>query len=480
MRQRTCAILALLLLLQFLLCANLSGKRPFMDEGSYLSSAWLFSKGETPYTGFILEKPLGIVFTFSALFSAFPASILSARLAMAAVAMLQLLAIFFIAKKFFDSEPAALAAGFLFAMWSIPFSSYLTSNEPFMALLSSIALFFMHECLVKKRSYPALIGFGLPLGLSILFKQTMVVYSAFFAIAFFALCWRWKKQLPSKKETALLFFLIAAPAAIMCAYLLLINSFNEFVATMLFLSSLVESGSFLVIDARSLIAVAAFAFMPVALIGLLAKTRFTEKKEKELLLLLLWFSVGFVNMFPFRGCCFHLLPSLPAASLIGGFIAAKAMQKKHGKKLLLFSVVAILSAAAAAIGSQMVFSSEAYGFENLATVCKFIEQNSGANERILVMPAVPETYFLSKRMPAASQMQFFDQYGEQFQQKMIGRIIQNKPVLVVYFSKEKNLQYTGPHLIDAFIRENFEETKKIELHPPLYKFFNYAIVLKPK
>ena len=179
MRQRTCAILALLLLLQFLLCANLSGKRPFMDEGSYLSSAWLFSKGETPYTGFILEKPLGIVFTFSALFSAFPASILSARLAMAAVAMLQLLAIFFIAKKFFDSEPAALAAGFLFAMWSIPFSSYLTSNEPFMALLSSIALFFMHEYLVKKRSYPALIGFGLPLGLSILFKQTMVVYSAF-------------------------------------------------------------------------------------------------------------------------------------------------------------------------------------------------------------------------------------------------------------------------------------------------------------
>ncbi|MDP2974095.1 MAG: hypothetical protein Q8N60_03530, partial [Candidatus Diapherotrites archaeon] len=126
------------------------------------------------------------------------------------------------------------------------------------------------------------------------------------------------------------------------------------------------------------------------------------------------------------------------------------------------------------------FSSEAYGFENLATVCKFIEQNSEANERILVMPAVPETYFLSKRMPAASQMQFFDQHGEKFQQKMIGQIVQNKPVLVVYFSKEKNLQYTGPYLIDAFIRENFEETEKIELHPPLYKFFNYAIVLEPK
>ncbi len=496
MKQRAKVLLLSLLLLQFLQCVNLFNKRPFMDEGIYLTSAWMYLQGAVPYVEFILVKPIGIVWAFAAIFSFFEPSIATARIFMAFLSMAQLLLVFLITKKMFKSEEAGLAAALLFAIWNIPFSNYLTANEPFMTLLQSIALLSLYVFLYERKSNLALIGFSLALGLSILFKQTAAIIAVFFAGIFIWLYSRekkalpkanfpgvfpgGKKTLPSAKEMMIIATGFVLPGLLMVGHILQLNAWNEFVEIMFFPIGLAESASFLVIDARILIALGAFAFVPVALVGLVAKSRLAKGNESKLVLLLLWFLAGFINMFPFRGCCFHLIPALPAASIIGGFAVVWAMQNRDRRELLLFSGAVLLLSVAASISVQAVIASDTYSFIPLNNVAEYVEQHTGHDERILVMPSVPELYFLSKRKPSARQLQFFDEFTPEFQQQILEQIIENKPAMVVYFSRESELAYIGPPLVDDYIKENYRQKEVIELIPPLYRFFKYVFILEPK
>ncbi|MBN2067762.1 MAG: glycosyltransferase family 39 protein [Candidatus Diapherotrites archaeon] len=479
MRQRAKAILGMLMLLQFLQCMNLFNRRPFMDEGIYLTSAWMYMQGAIPYVEFILVKPLGIVWAFAALFSLVEPTIFNARAFMALVSLAQLAMIFLIAKRAFKSEQAGLAAAFLFVLWNIPFSNYLTANEPFMALFQSIAILSLYIFLYEKKSSIALVGFSLSLGISMLFKQTAAIFAVLFAAAFIWLHLREKKALPSAKEFGILAAGLALPGLIMLVHIWQLNAIPEFVEIMLFPIGLAESASFLVIDSRILIALGAFAFVPVALIALWKKSRIAKGSEKALMLLLLWFLAGFINMFPFRGCCFHLITALPAASVIGGFAIAASLEKRENKLLLLFTAAVLALSIIASVSMQSVLASDTYCFDQIEDVAQYVKQNTGPEERILVMPTVPELYFLSKRQPSARQLQFFDEFTPEFQQQILEQVKENRPVMVIYFSQQRQLLYTGPELVDDYIKENYTEREAIALEPALYKFFNYAIILEP-
>lgn len=468
-------ILALIGLVLAALFLSLSYSRPFFDEGIYITAGWLNSMGKVPYNDFFLMKPAGIVFVLSTWFSFFGATVFNARVLSLLVSLATLLGVFLLAKKLFG-EKAALLSSLFFALWLVPFSAYFAIIDPFLALTAVWSALFLFIC-VEERTLEKSFVFGFFLGASLIFKQTMVVFAlGLIAIALFLHPKGKPRSLANIASFAAGFLLLPV---LFLLYLVNVNALANFLEAVLF--PIAGQQSFLVftLDERLALPFLAFSFVPVALIALYKNYLGAAEKKKEIAIISLLFVFTLANAFPFRGCCIHAIPALPFASILVGFVAVEAIKRRE-KVFSAVSVALIAGSFLVLVFSYGYFASPEFSFIAVDSIAEYISGSTMPGDKILVMPASPELYFLSKRGPASRQLYFFGSYNEAFQQKAIGEISASNPKIVVYLAKEKEDFYAGPELVDAYIQENYSVREELELYPPLYKFYNYAIILELK
>ncbi len=477
--KKTLLALLLVFFLQALLLANLVGQRPFLDEGRYTTAGWLISRGALPYVDMLSPKPPGIEFVLAAAFSLFGASMLTARMLMAAVACAQTFIVFLIARKMFG-ERAALFSALFYALWSVQFSAYIAVIEPFLALFASIAVLFLYSYLFEEGKERQLFAGCFFLGMMIIFKQTMLPFALGMLGFLFLFNYFKKKQAAFPRPAAIALSGFVAIPLLFLLYLLATNTLPDFIQLMLFPLGMLGSFFQIVLDTRVLVAV--LAFSPIPMLLWMSHKGFLPLKQKpfEIILLLLWFLFAFSNTFPFRGCCMHLLPSLPAASVAAGAVIYTGLRKPAHKGLAIFSLFILVSSIASALFFQYAFLSQEYSFRGIEEVASYIKENSGENDSILVLPASPELYFLSQRKPATRRLAFFHEYSEIEQQQTIDELLKNNPRFIVYFVRDSGDAFSGLALVDQFIKDNYGLGETIEMTPPLYKFFHYALVFEPK
>ncbi len=464
---------------------SLQQSRPLLDEGIYLTAAWLNSAGKTPYVDFFFMKPPGIVFSLSAWFSLFGAALFNARALMVVVSLATMLGVFFLSKKMFN-QPAAIFSALFFVFWAVPFSAYWAILDPFLALIAVFSALFLYLFLTERKGWQLFL-FGFLLGLAVVFKQTMVLFAC--AAGLLALfCWL-RVQKGSLLRTAVTFvtaFLIAP--LLFFLYLLRFNALNDFCTDVLHPVAMLQQLTVVTLDARVLIAVVAFACVPIALLALLKNYLGAGEKGREIVFISLFFAFGFANTLPFWGCCIHLIPALPFASILAGFLIAGAFRERS-KVFSVFSVALLSVSVLAMVFFQGYYSSETYSFAGISEVAQLVAAQTNAGDKILVMPASTDflvmpasadLYFLSKRQPATRMFYYFGAYSSSLQQQVVGELQQNKPKLVVYLSRDRADVWKGPQQVDAFIQQNYSLTREITLQQPLYKFFTTALIFEPK
>jgi len=463
------AIIALLCLASFV---NLSDARPFFDEGIYLTSGWLTASGQAPYTDFFAHKMPGIFFALAAIFY-FSATLFAARLFMSLIAVLVLLLIFFTAKQIFD-EKTALASASLFAVWSAFLGSFWTVIEPFLVLFSLLGFFFFWKYFKEQKAGHIFLA-GLFIGISFLFKQTMLLFAiAFFVLALLIIKFYSKQKIQKKVfPTALLGFLI--PIAIFVFFLLAANSLPAFLENVFgYYTGMLDFFSIITIDYKFIPALLFFSFLPLSLL-------FLKKAipEQKISLLLLWafFIAMLSNLLPLRGCCLHFIPFLPSVAIISGFTVSKTLELKK-KPLLAYAGIAIVLSLSFAVFYQANFSLPEHNFESLQEVSAYIQENTVPEEKIAVFPASPEIYFLTSRMPGLRQLHFFDPCPEKCQAYSLEDFEKKRPKLVVYFTVNNELG--SDSWVKGFLEQEYNLRKTKNLKHPLYNHYNYALIFEKK
>lgn len=474
-------LLFALFLFQFFLIAGLSNQRPLPDEGRYLTTGWMISEGKIPFKDTFSPKPPAIEFVVAGIFTVFGPSLFAARMFVALIAVLQLALIFVLAKKAFGEKPA-LAAALFYCLWSLAFSAYWMVIGPFLALISTAAIFFAYSYLYEK---PSLKNAFLPaffLGLDVLFKQTMLPFAFGMLIVVLAISIFGRKRIPSLTEALAAIIGFAAMPLLFLAYLFATGAFPFFVEAMLFPFTQLSNFTEIIIDEKLLIAVAAFIAVPLTLLGMWKNLLGKKINRFVIYFSVLWFVFSFSNALPFRSCCIHLLPVLPPASIFAGFMIARGVEK--GKKgigsglLKTFSIALVLLSIFSVAFFFNAFSSPEYSFSDLENVALFVSENSAEDDTIMVFPATPELYFLSQRMPSARQFIFFDPCPEQCQLPVIDELEVGQPELLVYFSANPDYAGSDMEKMLEFRESNYSLLKVIELDQPLYKTYGYAFIFQ--
>jgi len=479
LERKTVLLLASILVLQFFLVAGLWHYRPLPDEGRYLTTGWMISQGKVPFRDTFSPKMPGLEFALAGIFTVFGPSLLAARLFVAIAASAIVLLVFFISRKAFGEKPALIASLF-FSLWSTAFSSYWAIIEPFTALFSAIAVLFAFRFLFGKASLGNAFAFGFFLGLEVIFKQTMLPFALFMAAAVLAIG-HFRGTKPGLRAVLAWVLGLAAMPLVFLVYLLSTGAFPFFVEAMLFPFLQLENFGVVAIDSKFLIAIAAFIAVPVALIALWKRPSIAGKRH-EVFLFLAWFVFSFSNALPFRSCCIHLLPALPAASIFAGLLISDSLgqggKEIKTKPLALFSALLLfLSFFAGGFFFSAFFSGD-YSFSSLEGVASFVRANTGSNDTIMVFPASPELFFLAQRMPSSRQFVFFDPCPERCQQPVLEELFQNKPELLVYFSASPDYAASNLAQILEFREKNYGLLKVIELERPLYKTYGYAFIFR--
>ena len=480
-KKKVLLLLFALFLFQFFLIAGLWHQRPLPDEGRYLTTGWLISKGKVPFKDTFSPKPPAIEFVAAGLFTAFGPSLFAARMFIAFIAVIQLALIFALAKKAFGEKPALIASLF-YCLWSLAFSAYWMVIGPFLALISTAAIFFAYLYLYQKPCSKNAFLLGLFLGLDVLFKQTMLPFALGMLLVVLAISLFGRKRLPSASETVSAIIGLAAMPLLFLLYLFATGSFSFFVEAMLFPFTQLNNFAEVTVDTKLLIAVAAFVAVPLSLLGMWKNLLGKKVNRLVIYFSVLWFVFSFSNALPFRSCCIHLLPALPAASIFAGFMIARGVKKGRGSLgadlLKAFSIALIILSVFSVAFFYQAFSSPEYSFTDLENVASYVKQNSASNDNIMVFPATPELYFLSQRMPSARQFIFFDPCDEQCQQPVVEELSFNSPKLMVFFSADS--QYAGSDMekMLEFREQNYFLLKVLELEQPVYKTYGYAFIFQ--
>ncbi len=473
-------ILFAIFALQFFLIAGLWHQRPFLDEGRYLTTGWMILNGRIPFIDTLSPKPPAIEFLLASVFYLFGTSMLAARLFIGLVAVLQLALIFVLAKKVFG-EKAALLAVLFYSLWSLGFSSYWATIEPFTALISTAAVLFAYLFVFENQSKKNVFALGLFLGLDVVFKQTMLPFAFLITAAVAILNYYRNRQKPSLQTIAAFAAGMLLVPLVFLAYFLANNALPAFAEAILSPLSQLIFFSVLTIETRLLIAIAAFSPV-IVVIAALSKNLFSAReKTLEIILILCWFAFSFSNLLPFRGCCLHLLLALPPASILAGYLIWQSLSCKKEKAVeaafCAFCTGLLILSVFAAGFFYYTLSGQEYSFAGVEKVALFVQSNTSEEETILVLPSSPELYFLSRRMPGAREISNWNCLTP-CQEGMLEDMVEMKPKLIVYFSSKEEDPESGMTLVDAFIKENYKLLTRLEISPPLYKAYEHAFVFQ--
>ena len=489
-------VLAALAIVQILLYAGLFQQMPFFDEGFYLAGGAAVAGGETPYVDFFAMKNPGVFFTLAFLFNAAGATLLTARIFMALIAVLQILLIFILARKMFNEKTAIIASAF-YVIWSVFYPAFWATIEPFTTLISTAAVLFLYMYLFERQKTVHLFLFALFIGLSLLFKQTLIFF-AVAAIIFFLAFRIFNRKKPGKmfslKELVVFLAGLVIFPLLLALYLFANNIFPAFwEAVFIFPLKLIGWFAGVNIGVSLLAGLIPFAFVPALLLLIYFRRKPGEKLLNwKLLLIAFWFLAALTNILPYNGCCLHFIYFLPALSIISGFAIFLAFQKLPNiqeakpaarrviKAIRIYSVVIIFLSLAVSAGIYTYYTSPTYSFSDINQIADYVKSNTAETEKIFVIEATPELYFLSQREHASKYLYLFEVSNIPKVLEETTTVLEaQKPAMIIYFSRTAAAEIPFPS-IRALIAENYVLEKTFNLQQPLYKFYRHAFIFVPR
>lgn len=441
------------------------------DAGAFLTIASGILKGNLPYVDYFDHKPPGVYYLLAS-FLALKKSIYAAKLGTMLFNMAASVVLFFIGKKLWNKEVGILSAIF-YLTGLLVYEGYYVLTEPFLAFFSSLAILCFVEHYHTKK-YPYLFLSGIMIGISMLFKQTGIL--TLFGIFFFYLLEiiKSKRIVLHIKDGAMLSMGFLLPIVLASFYFYSVNALNDLIYCV-FSVNLHSYGTnsivaFLYYNYNDLfyfplIWILSISGVVIAMIQHFKTYIYNKNQNKEIFIsiMLIFSAIPIV----IRQYPHYYIQILPFASLLASYTIFKLkepiksiLESDRLKIVAIFVILALIAPTLVQI-SIGAYSVKSYNLNDELEIADYIKSHTKPDEKIFVIAAQPEYYFLSNREPMNKNIYLLpinlnNTYTE-------GSIIQNlKDKKIKYVLVEHGSSFLEGRLkgIYVYIQENYEIQKE--------------------
>jgi hypothetical protein len=454
-------ILALLLLLFSFIRIRLASFPLERDEGEYAYFGQLLLQGIPPYQMAYNLKFPGIYAIYALIMAVFGQTTEGIHYGLLLFNLGSLCLIFLIMRRLFSGLSALTAVAAASILFVSPDllgqAAHATHFVTFFMLAGSWLLL---EGLEKRKGSAFLLS-GVMMGLSVLMKQSGIFFPLFGGVAIVACGWlpekkRWKEFMAPLVPYALG---IAIPLLLTLLTLFFCGVFDKFwfwtcVYPNVYGSRIPLSKAWVSFTNHLPPIFHSFrAAWILAALGGFALFRYRGKTSERLFLaLMLFFSFSsVVPGFYFRR--HYFIPMVPAVAMLAGLFL-EFLDQRVGQAFRYIRWVLALGVAALIFyvlndNRAFYFKDDPkqlchvlyYGndFVEAIPIARYIEANSGADDRVLVLGSEPEIYFYAKRKSATGYVYMYDlgfahPYKQRMQKELISEVEKSRPKFMVIVS----------------------------------------------
>ncbi len=384
------------------------------DEGAFLTIANGILNGNLPYRDYFDHKPPGIYYLFAGIFFLFGNSLYAAKVSVFLINIFSTICIYYIGKNLYSKDLGTIAGSFFLAATAL-YGGYGVFTEPPMVLFGTISIVLFLRSMSRKDNYSYFFNLtsGIFIGISVLFKQTALLI----LIPFFILILSTDKKLKKKAEICLFIGVgIIIPLLLVYVYFYYLKISNDFiydVITRTFLYYPPSSFQEFIAYNYSFLSIFPILWIAAAIFSIYAMKNFMDRKtsQKEMFLLIWLFSSAIPLLV--RQYDHYFIQALPPAVLAGSLSMMRLLDanKKSNvdinTKIAVFLVVTILIFPTVFSYIDEIKSSKQELIRQLE-VAGYIKSISNKNEKIFILGAEPEFYFLSEREPFDKNIYFLE------------------------------------------------------------------------
>jgi len=453
-----------------------------VDESYFMVIGNSILHGSIPYKDYMDMKPPGIYYLFALTFSIFGKSFYAARAVLFLFNALSAVIIFLIGKKLWNKEAGMLSSIlFLIGMLIPAYEGYFAMTEPFMVFfgLLGVLLFF------KSEHWLYLIFCGILMGLSILFKQSGVLFLAAIFIFYLIKLWipanRTKFYLKdSLKNLSLIICGFSIPILLVAFYFWSVGALNSFFYLSFLFAITEHYGRELVFDKQTIIALT-YKFLSYSIVWLLSFVSIfiivyalIKKEAKDIeIFTVIWF---IISLYPLtiRTYGHYFIQIIPPACLLASIsliriypiLSLKSIKESlsNANHLKIFAIICILLITLASIGAvcaggYRLQKTRQIHFDEQLKTAEYIKSHTSSNEKILSLYYEPSIYFLSDRKSVTKWLTIHESVTNDTQ--VIQQIKENNVRYIICDFRLYKEESTQTRPIYAFILENYELEKSI-------------------
>jgi hypothetical protein len=487
------------------------------DEGEYAYFGQLILQGIPPYSMAYNLKLPGTYYSYALIMAIFGQTIQGIRLGLLLFNIGSIIFVFLIVKKLFSQYAAILAsatAGLLFLSPAVlGQAAHATHFVSFYMLAGVYLLLLAFE---RNKFYFYLLS-GIMMGLSFLMKQSGMFFPIFGGIMILVhlIMNRPRNYLKSFAD-----LLIYSAGVIFPVILIFLIMYASGVWDKFFFWTLQYPRSY---GSRVPISQAWFylsytfsslitgfkAFWITSALGLIALFFYPQKKWSRIFIAI-FFLFSFLPAVPgFYFRQHYFIPFLPVLGMLTGiafdFITLKVTPYFRQINYLLAAVFIII--VIAGINDQKAYffdenpnqlCSAIYGtnpFNESIPIAKYIQANTGENDKILVLGSEPQIYFYSKRKSATSYIYMYDlvfdqKYAGEMRKEMFREVEKARPKFIVFVNCPYSWLATkaGSDSVFTWFNGYLQKTRYsltgvadiLSPEPTVYAFDNDALAYKTR
>lgn len=472
------------------------------DEGEYAYIAWRMNHGEVPYRDWVDQKPPAIFWVYRAAFALPLAPVTAIHLVALLWSAASACALFYLARRFLDAVPAALAAVLFAILLADPMINGPSANTELFMLLPLILsqIVFLRAVGTARRKVLWAGLCGILIGTAMAFKQVAAV-NWVLLVALYPIF----TPKPERTARATLTFAGASALGIAVVWLIIAawfffhRGFDDFLYQVLTHNlQYVRSLSFAE-RWRNLTSTLGRLSAAQLLTSGMAALSLTAPRIlggwKWLAFVFGWLATGFVGVSAsgqfFPHYFQQLVPALCLAAAIGaeGLIQARPLAQRSRRVLRVALTALLLLFPAQALYPYLVRNSLATTLHQIYPLSYFevapalgerLTQLTRPDDKVYVFGAEPEALFYARRVSATRYIFLFPLYGPypdalENQKRVAAEISKARPAVVVYAPQEDFFkpgtepfltQWTQDYIRDHYRADTFvcrDEQGTIEL-----------------
>jgi hypothetical protein len=424
------------------------------DEGVFLTIAQGLSSGKLPYQDFFDHKPPAIYFALYPITLVFNQNILAPRIFLFFIILISAFLIFKIAEDF--KKGSGFAASLFFAFLMLFYQGTYILAEPFIALFVILS----YWCLIKSYRIKTLkyhlLG-GVFIGITLLFKQTSVIFFLIFLFAFL-----------SKKRPVLKFlsFLLGVFIPLFAIYFWLnsLGLWNEAVNQIVTLTA----NSYPKEDIGKVLSAFKTGFwrtLPIWLLFISSISLLFKEETRNRVITLLTLSILPIPLFLVRPYLHYWIIVLPFVAILAGVTFEKIMEAKKEIKWIEYLKFGFL--AIAMLSFYTHYKWLVWTYTDVRNI-KFKEQKIAAK----YVNSLPEEYLLAETqftgLNYLTNKKMLNKYlyiteiteAENSQAKTLEGLKNNSQTTIVIWPHQDGVAFATD--IENYLKENFKPTRTFE------------------